>query len=79
MSLEETIKLDDDMNSGFVTLEGLKESFEIMELEIDEKLEEFIFFYIFCSSSSCQYMKYGVLIELLDRIDDDIEDNDNQS
>ena len=47
MSLEETIKLDDDENKGFVSYEGLKESFEVMELSIEPKLEEFILYYIY--------------------------------
>ncbi len=47
MSLEETIKLDDDENKGFVSYEGLKESFEVMELSIESKLEEFILYYIY--------------------------------
>ena len=33
-SIEETIKLDDDENKGWVSLEGLKESFEVMELKL---------------------------------------------
>ena len=74
MSLEETIKLDDDMNSGFVSLEGLKESFEVMELEINPLLEEFIFYFIFKNSSSCEKMRYPALIDLLDQIDDSIDE-----
>lgn len=35
-TIEETIKLDDENNKGFVTLEGIKESFEIMEIQIDK-------------------------------------------
>ena len=34
-SVEETIKLDDENNKGFVALDGLKESLEIMEIKID--------------------------------------------
>ena len=35
-SIEETIKLDDENNKGFVSLEGLKESFEIMEIKMND-------------------------------------------
>jgi hypothetical protein len=47
VSLEETIKLDDDEEKGFVSLEGLKESFEVMELKLDARLEDFIFFFMY--------------------------------
>ena len=54
MSLEETIKLDDDEDRGYGSIEGLKESFEVMELNIEPKLEEFILFYIFQHSDNIQ-------------------------
>lgn len=74
MSLEETIKLDDDMNTGFVTYEGIKESFEIMDLELEPDLEEYILYYIFKHSTSVEKLKYMSLIELLDEIDDDFDE-----
>ena len=75
MSLEETIKLDDDEDRGYVSIEGLKESFEVMELNIEPKLEEFILFYIFQHSDNIQQMKYKVLIDMLDEIDEDFSPN----
>lgn len=73
MSLEETIKLDDDEGTGLVSLEGLKESFEVMDLTIDPKLEEFIMYFIFKQSESIHKMKYMILIDLLDEVDEDSE------
>lgn len=77
MSLEETIKLDDDEEKGYVSYEGLKESFEVMGLELDTKLEEFIYFYIFSKSESTDRMKYPELISLLDEVNDeqDVEED----
>jgi len=46
-TIEETIKLDDESNKGYVTLEGIKESFEIMEIQLDKKLEDFIYYFLF--------------------------------
>ncbi len=74
VSLEETIKLDDDDETGVVSLEGIKESFEVMELELGDELMEFIFYWIFRESKNTEEMKYGVLLSLLDEVDDDFED-----
>ena len=64
-SIEETIKLDDENNKGFVSLEGLKENFEIMEIKMSDRLEEFIYYFIFLKSQNIEWMEYKPLIDLI--------------
>lgn len=81
VSLEETIKLDDDEEKGFVSLEGLKESFEVMELKLDARLEDFIFFFMYSQSSDVEHIRYQCLFDLLDEVSEgsDMEDLKEQS
>jgi len=44
--------LDDEDKRGWVSLEGLKESVEIMELRLDSRLEEFIYYFMFLGSQN---------------------------
>lgn len=72
-SIEETIKLDDETNKGYVSLEGLKESFEIMEIKFDQKLEEFVYYFLFLKSQNVERIEYKPLIDLLNEIDESFE------
>jgi hypothetical protein len=65
-SFEESIYLDDEDKKGFVSLEGLKESVEIMELKIDSRLEEFIYYFMFQTSQNVERVQYGPFLKLLD-------------
>ncbi len=69
LSLEETIKLDDDNDTGMVSLEGLKESFEVMELELEDKYMEYIYYVMFKESEDLEHIKYQPLFDLLDEED----------
>ena len=64
-SIEETIKLDDENNKGFVSLEGLKESFEIMEIKMNDRLEEFMYYFLFLKSQNIEWIEYKPLIDLI--------------
>lgn len=64
-SIEETIKLDDENNKGFVSLEGLKESFEIMEIKMSDWLEEFMYYFLFLKSQNIEWIEYKPLIDLI--------------
>jgi len=64
-SIEETIKLDDENNKGFVSLEGLKESFEIMEIKMNDWLEEFMYYFLFLKSQNVERIEYKPLIDLI--------------
>ena len=64
-SIEETIKLDDENNKGFVSLEGLKESFEIMEIKTNDWLEEFMYYFLFLKSQNIERIEYKPLIDLI--------------
>jgi hypothetical protein len=46
--------LDDEERKGWVSLEGLKESIEIMELNLDPKDEEFIYYFMFLNSPNVE-------------------------
>lgn len=72
-SIEETIKLDDETNKGYVSLEGLKESFEIMEIKFDPKLEEFVYYFLFLKSQNVERIEYKPLIDLLNEVDESFE------
>jgi len=54
-----------------VSLEGLKESFEVMEIELKPEVEEFLWFFIFRESDNIEEMKYSVLFTMLDEVEED--------
>lgn len=70
-TLEETVQLDDDEQKGSVSLEGLKESFEVMEIELSPEVEEFLWWFIFRESDDTDEMKYSALFAMLDEVDED--------
>lgn len=79
-SLEETIKLDDEDENGYVPYLALDEAFKDLELDLDDELNEFMYQYLFANSESSQKINYVELIKIVDQeseIDDQV-DNDSE-
>lgn len=66
ISLDETIKLDDEDNTGNVSLEGILETFEIMELEFEDRLLQYIIFLMFKNAKDIDHLKYKPLFDVID-------------
>ena len=58
-----------------MALDGIQDSFEVLELELSEEELDFIYYIIFKESENTEKMKYGVLLTMLDEIDDVLETN----
>ena len=80
MSLGETIKLDDERETGVVTIDNLREAFETLDLDVPRDVLDFILFIVFRRSESTKRMQYEALLELLDESEHDspIEDEEEE-
>ena len=66
ISLEETVRIDDEADTGFVSMENMRENFEVLDLNLEEDLMEFVFYWIYQKSENAEKLKYSVLFTLLE-------------
>jgi hypothetical protein len=52
MTLEETLKLEDDKETGYVTYHQLIQAFEDIDVMLDAKMREFVGFVVYKNSES---------------------------
>ena len=67
ISLEESVKIDDENDTGLISLENLKETFEVLEIELEQDIMEFLIYWIYRSSTDIDHLKYSALFDLLDQ------------
>ena len=65
-TLKETIQLEDYEEEGVITVAALKESFETMDIDLDDELMDYVLFVIYAKSESLEKLKYQALFDLLD-------------
>jgi len=65
-TLKETIQLEDYEEEGVITLAGLKEAFETMDIDLDDDVMDYLLFVIYQRSESLDKLKYQALFDLLD-------------
>ena len=63
ITLHEAIKLEDYNEVGHVPYEAMKEAIQMLDLDLESELEEFIFLLIYRESLSSEELKYDVLFE----------------
>ncbi len=66
MSLQEAVKLEDYDEVGFIPLSALKEAISMLDVDVDQDVQDFIFFMVYCKSDSAQQLRYKVLFELVE-------------
>lgn len=60
MTLEETLKLEDDDETGFVTYDQLIGVFSDIDCELDAEMSDFVGYLVYKNSDSTQQMYYPV-------------------
>ena len=58
LSLEEAVKLEDYDEVGYISLFSFKEALDMLDVEIEESLRDFIFYYVYTKSESAEKLKY---------------------
>ena len=73
--------MDDDNGTGEVSMEGIQESFEIMEIELESNVMEFIFYWMYKDSTDINHLKYKALFDILEEeiIEEDGDFEENES
>ncbi len=65
LSLEEAVKLEDYDEVGHIPLSAMKEAFSMLDVDVSDELQDFIYYIVYCKSDSSQQLKYKVLFDLV--------------
>jgi hypothetical protein len=64
--LKDTIQCEDYEEEGFIAISAFKESFETMEIELDQDVLDYLLYVVYSRSESIEKMKYQILFDLID-------------